>query len=72
MKSGRGRITVWRGTPGSSAVRTRLGSKLARRGYVTVSLKRALHAGRVRFVVIASDHLVVMGNGARKPKMKAG
>ena len=72
VKSGRGRITVWRGTPGSSAPRTQLGSKLARRGYVTINLKRALHAGRVRFVVIASGHLVVMGNGAHKPKLKAG
>jgi hypothetical protein len=71
VKSGHGRVTVWRGTPGSSAPRLRLGSKLARRGYVTVDLRRALHAGRLRFVVIASDHLTVMGDGVHQPKLSA-
>jgi hypothetical protein len=72
VKGGRGRITIWRGTPGSSATRLRLGSALARPGYVTVNLKRALHTGRVRLVVIASGHLTLAGSGAHKPKMKAG
>ena len=72
VKSGRGRITVWRGTPGSSSPRLRLGSRLAKHGYVTINLKRTLHSGRVRFVVIASGHLVVMGTGAHKPKLKVG
>jgi hypothetical protein len=72
VSSGRGRITVWRGTPGSSATRLRLGSALARHGYVTVNLKRALHTGRVRLVLIASGHVVIAGNGSHKPKMKAG
>ena len=52
VSSGRGRITVWRGTPGSSAPRLRLGSALVRRGYVTIPLSRTFHAGRVRLVLI--------------------
>ena len=72
MKSGHGRITVWRGTPGSSAPRMRLGSALARHGYVTINLKRTLHTGRIRLVLIASGRMVIIGTGAHKPKMKAG
>ena len=72
VTSGRGRITLWRGTPGSSAPRLRLASALVRHGYVTIHLTRALHPGRVRFVVIASKHIVVTGTGAHKPKMKVG
>ncbi len=45
---------------------------LARHGYVTITLNRALHAGRMRLVLIASDHVVIVGNGAHKPTMQAG
>jgi hypothetical protein len=72
VKSGRARITVWRGTPGSSAPRLRLGSALARRGYVTIRLGRALHSGRIRLVLIASGRIVIVNTDARKPAMKAG
>jgi hypothetical protein len=51
----RGRMTVWRGTPGSSSPRERLHSALARHGYVTIKLNRMLPAGRTRLVLIASD-----------------
>ena len=72
VRSGRGRITVWRGTPGSSTPRLRLGSALARHGYVTIRLSRALHTGRIRLVLIASGRVVIVGTEARKPTMKAG
>ena len=38
VQSGNGRITVWRGTPGSSSTRERLHSTLVRRGCVTIAL----------------------------------
>jgi hypothetical protein len=72
LSSGRGRITVWRGTPGSSAPRLRLGSGLARPGFVTIRLNRSLHAGRIRLVLIPSGRVVVVGEGARRPSMKTG
>ena len=72
VTSGRGRVTVWRGTPGSSAPRLRLGSALVRRGYVTVRLNRTFHAGRSRLVLIAGGRVVIVGKGAHKPSMKAG
>jgi hypothetical protein len=72
VASGRGRVTVWRGTPGSSSPRLRLGSSLVRHGYVTIRLNRAFHAGRSRLVLIAGRHVVIVGTGAHKPAMKAG
>jgi hypothetical protein len=72
VQSGRGRITVWRGTPGSSAPRLRLGSALARHGFVTIRLNSTLHAGRVRLVLVASGRVEIAGTGAHKPKMRAG
>ena len=48
----------------------RLGA--VRHGYVTINLKRALHTGRVRLVLIASGHVVIVGTGAHKPTMKVG
>ena len=72
VPSGRGRVTVWRGTPGSSSPRLRLGSSLVRHGYVTIKLNRAFHAGRSRLVLIAGRHVVIVGKGAHKPSMKSG
>jgi hypothetical protein len=69
VQSGKGRITVWRGTPGSSSPRERLHSALARRGYVTIKLGRTLHAGRTRLVLIASNRMVITGKGKHKPSM---
>jgi len=65
-------VTVWRGTPGSSSPRLRLGSSLVRHGYVTIKLNRAFHAGRSRLVLIAGRHVVIVGKGAHKPSMKSG
>ena len=70
--SGKGRITVWRGTPGSSAPRERLHSALVRHGWVTIKLNRTLHPGRTRLVLIASNRMVIMAKGAHKPSMRAG
>jgi hypothetical protein len=72
VRSGRTRITVWRGTPGTSAPRVRLGSALARRGFVSIKLSRALHTGRIRLVLISSGKIVIVGKGAHEPAMKAG
>ena len=72
VAGGRGRVTVWRGTPGSSSPRLRLGSSLVRHGYVTIKLNRAFHAGRSRLVLIAGRHVVIVGKGAHKPSMKSG
>ena len=72
VSSGRGRVTAWRGTPGSSAPRLRLGSALVRHGYVTIRLNRTFHAGRSRLVLIASGRVVIVAKGAHKPSMKAG
>ena len=70
VAGGRGRITVWRGTPGSSAPRTRLGSAVVRRGFVTVRLSRTLHSGRIRLVLIPGGRVVITGAGARAPAIK--
>ena len=70
IKSGRGRITVWRHSARPRRA-LRLGSALARRGWVTIRLGRTLHAGRIRLVLIASGRVVVVGTEARKPTMKA-
>jgi hypothetical protein len=72
VQSGKGRITVWRGTPGSSAPRERLHSAVARHGWVTIKLNRTLHPGRTRLVLIASNRMVIMAKGAHKPAMRAG
>ena len=72
VHTGRGRITVWRGVPGSSAPRARLGSALARRGFMTIRLNRALHAGHIRLVLIAGGRVVIAGKGAHRPAMKTG
>jgi hypothetical protein len=72
VESGKGRITVWRGTPGSSAPRERLHSAVARHGWVTIKLNRTLHPGRTRLVLIASNRMVIMAKGAHKPSMRAG
>jgi hypothetical protein len=72
VQSGRGRITVWRGTPGSSATRLRLGSALVRRGFVTIDLHRTLHAGRIRLVLIASRRVVIVATHKREPRVRAG
>ena len=69
VQSGKGRITVWRGTPGSSAPRERLHSALARHGWVTIKLNRTLHPGRTRLVLIASNRMVIAGKGPHKPSM---
>jgi chitodextrinase len=69
VQSGKGRITVWRGTPGSSAPRERLHSALARHGWVTIKLNRTLHPGRTRLVLIASNRMVIAGKGLHKPSM---
>jgi hypothetical protein len=72
VESGKGRITVWRGTPGSSAPRERLHSAVVRHGWVTIKLNRTLHPGRTRLVLIASNRMVIMAKGAHKPSMRAG
>jgi hypothetical protein len=72
VASGRTRITVWRGIPGTSAPRLRLGSVLARRGFVSIRLSRPLHAGRIRLVVIPSARVVIVGKGANGPTVRAG
>jgi hypothetical protein len=72
VESGSGRITVWRGIPGTSATRQLLNSALTRRGYVTINLGRALHAGHIRLVLVASKRMVIVGTGGRKPSMSAG
>jgi hypothetical protein len=72
VQSGEGRITVWRGTPGSSSPRERLHSALARHGWVTIKLGRTLHTGRTRLVLIASNRMVIVGKGKHKPSMRAG
>jgi hypothetical protein len=71
IASGRGRIAVWRGTPGSSASRLRLGAATARHGFVTVKLQRALHTGRIRLVLVPSRRVVVLAKGSRKPALRA-
>jgi hypothetical protein len=72
VSSGSTRLTLWRGTPGSSSTRLRLGSSLARHGYVSIRLSHALHAGRIRLVLIASGRVVVAGAGADGPVMQSG
>ncbi|HEX4344126.1 MAG TPA: hypothetical protein VHZ31_01050 [Solirubrobacteraceae bacterium] len=72
VKRGHSRITVWRGTPGSSAPRTRLGSAVSHAGVVSVTLARTLHTGRIRLVLIASGKVVVVGKGSQRPAVKAG
>jgi hypothetical protein len=72
LQRGKGRITVWRGVPGSSAPRLRLHSALARRGYVTIHLGRSLHAGRIRLVLIVSGRMVIVATGKHKPAIRAG
>jgi hypothetical protein len=72
VQSGKGRITVWRGTPGSSSPRQRLHSSLTRHGFVTIHLGRTLHAGHTRLVLIASDRMVIVGSGKHKPSIRAG
>jgi chitodextrinase len=72
VSSGRGRITLWRGTPASSAPRTRLGSALVRRGYVTIKLNRALHTGRIRLVLLSSNPVVIAATGKHKPAIMTG
>ncbi len=72
VQSGSGRITVWRGTPGSSSTRERLHSTLVRRGFVTIALGRSLHAGRTRLVLIAGSRVVIAASGKLKPTLRAG
>jgi hypothetical protein len=72
VSSGGTRLTLWRGTPGSSSPRLRLGSALARHGYVSIRLNRTLHAGRIRLVLIASGKVVVVGKGAHEPALQPG
>jgi hypothetical protein len=72
FNSGRGRITVWRGTPASSAPRVRLGSAVVRPGYVTVLLSRTLHTGRIRLVLIPGASVVIAAKGAHRPAVKIG
>ncbi|MDX6600024.1 MAG: hypothetical protein QOE87_3911, partial [Gaiellales bacterium] len=72
VAGGHGRVTVWRGTPGSSAPRLRLGSSLVRQGYVAIRLNRAFHAGRSRLVLIAGRRVVIVAKGAHKPAVSAG
>jgi hypothetical protein len=71
VSSGSTRLTLWRGTPGSSSPRLRLGSALARHGYVSIRLNRTLHAGRIRLVLIASGKVVVAGTGAHEPALRS-
>jgi hypothetical protein len=72
VQNGKGRITVWRGVPGSSAPRQRLHSALVRHGYVTIRLGRTFHSGRIRLVLITSGRMVVVGTGKHEPSIKAG
>ena len=74
MQSGSGRITVWRGTPGSSSPRERLHSTLVRSTATSRStLGRSLHAGRMRLVLIASgSRVVIAASGKHKPTLEAG
>jgi hypothetical protein len=72
VPSGKGRITVWRGVPGSSAPRQRLHSAVVHHGWVTVKLGRAFHRGRIRLVLITSGRMVVIGTGKHKPSLRAG
>lgn len=72
VSGGRGRITIWRGTPGSSAPKLRLGSALARRGFVTIKLRRTLHAGRIRLVLVAGSRVEVVAKGAHRPVITSG
>jgi hypothetical protein len=72
VRSGRTRVTVWRGVPGTSAPRVRLGSAIARRGFVNIRLSGTLHTGRIRLVLITSGKLVVVGKGKNEPTMKVG
>jgi hypothetical protein len=72
VQNGKGRITVWRGVPGSTTPRLRLHSALARHGYVTIHLGRTFHSGRIRLVLITSGHMVIVGTGKHKPAIRAG
>ena len=72
VQSGKGRITVWRGVPGSSTPRERLHSALVRHGYVTIHLGRTFHSGRIRLVLITSGRMVVIATGKHQPSIKAG
>jgi hypothetical protein len=72
VNSGRTHLTLWRGTPGTSATRLRIGSAVARRGLVTIKLNRALHAGHIRLVLIPSAKVVIVAKGAQAPAVKAG
>jgi hypothetical protein len=72
VQSGKGRITVWRGVPGSSTPRERLHSALVRHGYVTIRLGRTFHSGRIRLVLITSGRMVVVATGKHQPSIKAG
>ncbi len=72
VSSGRGRITVFRGVPGSSSPRTQLGSAIAGHGFVTIPLARALHAGRIRLVLIAGSRVVIAAKAAHRPAIRAG
>jgi hypothetical protein len=72
VQNGKGRITVWRGVPGSSTPRLRLNSALVRHGYVTIKLGRTFHSGRIRLVLITSGRMVVVATGKHQPSIKAG
>ena len=72
VTSGRGRISVWRDVPGSSAPRLELGSAIARHGFVTIRLRRALHAGRIRLVLIAGGRVVIAAKAPHRPAIRAG
>ncbi|MDP9258886.1 MAG: hypothetical protein M3Q31_20380 [Actinomycetota bacterium] len=72
VQNGKGRITVWRGVPGSSTPRQRLHSALVRHGYVTIHLGRTFHSGRIRLVLITSGRMVVVATGKHQPSIKAG
>jgi hypothetical protein len=72
VQNGKGRITAWRGVPGSSSPRERLHSALVRHGYVTIHLGRTFHSGRIRLVLITSGRMVVVGTGKHQPSIKAG
>jgi hypothetical protein len=72
VQNGKGRITVWRGTPAASAPKERLSSSLVRHGYVAIHLGRTLHAGRIRLVLITSGPMVIVGRGKHKPSMTSG
>jgi hypothetical protein len=72
VSSGNGRITVFRGIPGTSSPRIQLGSVLARHGFVTIPLSHALHAGRIRLVLIAGSRVVIAAKAAQRPAIRAG